>query len=517
MDRQRFLVTALTVITVWRLALLPTLELSPDEALGALYAYRPDLWHVEMGPLTPWLMRLSMAVLGQTEMGVRFLAPLLGFAASIFLWRIGRGVATPTVASWGVALLQVLPAFNIAATSMTSSIVGLTAVLGCVMSLRIALIHAHPRHQAWAWTAVFLLLAILADWRNGLSYLCIVAWLGIPERRRHHLRSWGFQVITAAAALGMGAFLLWNQMHGWPVWEIGEAEAQWAVAPNLLRWMILVSPLMLMFFLWSIPLPMPRLRSLHGHSPLLCFILPYAALDLAYGPVERWPQMGWPVWMALSGLVAADHFSQILGVETRRRVWMRTGAFLLAAVMSLTLLRTDLVRGAGIPWTPVWQKDPRQLWRRWLWEDPAGVQMGWQQAARALGVMVKSPGPDGKGWFLMADQWEMAATLEFYLPADAPTSSPEPGTPKMQVLQTVRRSSPHALWPRYDAAVNGTEPYAGRSALLVTDASAAQPPREVKASFQRTELRSVMRIMHGGKETRTLKIFACHGYHPPEF
>jgi hypothetical protein len=196
---------------------------------------------------------------------------------------------------------------------------------------------------------------------------------------------------------------------------------------------------------------------------------------------------------------------------------MRTGAFLLAAIMSLTLLRTDLVRGAGIPWRPVWQKDPRQLWRRWLWEDPAGVQMGWQQAAQALGVMVKSPGSDGKGWFLLADQWEMAAALEFYLPTSISASSSEPYAPKVQVLQTVRRNSPHSLWPRYDAAVDGMEPFAGRSALFVTDSRAGQPPREVKTSFQSTELRSVMRIIHGGKEIRTLKIFACHGYHPPEF
>ncbi|MDB6140595.1 MAG: hypothetical protein JWO94_3667, partial [Verrucomicrobiaceae bacterium] len=50
MDRQRFLLPALALLTVWRMALLPTVELSPDEALAALYGHHFQAWYLEMGP-----------------------------------------------------------------------------------------------------------------------------------------------------------------------------------------------------------------------------------------------------------------------------------------------------------------------------------------------------------------------------------------------------------------------------------------------------------------------------------
>jgi hypothetical protein len=108
MDRQRFLIPALALLTVWRLALLPTIELSPDEALALFYTKHPALWYLEMGPLVPWLVKLGTLIAGEGALGVRLFAPFLALAATLCLWRLVRGLLGIGVAAWTVLLLQVL-------------------------------------------------------------------------------------------------------------------------------------------------------------------------------------------------------------------------------------------------------------------------------------------------------------------------------------------------------------------------------------------------------------------------
>lgn len=516
MDRQRFLIPALALLMVWRLALLPTVELCADEALSAMYAQRPALWHVEMGPLTPWLVKWSTTWLGHSELGVRALAPVLAFIASVCLWRLGRGLFNPSVASWAVVILQVIPAFNLAATTMTSSIVGFTALMGLVLSFRIGLHRAHPNHISWKIAALCLAMAIFADWRNALAYLCVIAALGLPPKRRHHLKKPGFLMITGGFAVSFGCFLWWNQMNGWPIWDTGEAEPQWALAPNVLRWIMLLSPVIASLIVWTLIRSTRWWRSLPGHGMLLAFAVPFALLDLAWGPTERWPHMGWLLWIALSALLLADHSLGSIALPMQKKILLRTSGCLLAAVFSIGLLRTDFIRSIGLPWHPMAQHRPHHTWQQWFRLDPSGGMMGWKDGARALEEVLRgNKSPRGE-WFLLASDWQIAVCTEFYLPPDAPALLPRPDYPMIHTVQSAAPSSPHSQWRRYDSTLDGTEPFAGRDALYLTDASRESVPPDVARMFQRTEVLSIFRMVHGGLVVRELKIFACHGWRAPE-
>jgi hypothetical protein len=518
MDRQRFLIPALALLMVWRLALLPTVELCPDEALAVLYAQRPALWHVEMGPLTPWLVGWSTQWCGETELGVRLLAPVLAFMASICVWRLGHGLFNATVASWAVVILQVVPAFNVAATTMTSSITGFTALCGLVLCLRIGLHRAHPNHVSWKLGAVCLALAIFADWRNGLAYLCVIAALGISPRRRHHLKRPGFLLLSVGFAAAFGCFLWWNQMQGWPMWHTGEAEPHWAVAPNVLRWMVLLSPVIASLMVWTLIRSTRWWRSLQGHGLLLAFAVPFAVMDLAYGPTERWPHMGWPLWMALSTLLLADHSLGSTALPMSRKILLRTGGFLLAALFSICLLRTDMIRSMGVAWRPVHQAQPRHIWEEWFRLDPAGGMMGWRLGASALHTVLRENKPPSGDWWVIASDWQLAAATEFYLPADAPVLRPLPEYPRVHTVQAAAPTSPHSLWKRYDSVLAGEDPFSGRDALYLTDdAEREHVPGEIARMFQRTEVLTILRVVHGGQVVRHLKIFACHGWRAPEW
>ncbi len=518
MDRQRFLLPALALLTVWRMALLPTVELSPDEALAALYGHHPQGWYVEMGPLVPWLVRLGSWLCGAGEFGVRFFAPLCAFAVTVCLWRLCRGLFDATTAAWAVVLLQVLPEFNLAAVTMTSSIVGLAALMGLVLALRIALHRPSPWHPGWGLAAVCLLLAMLADWRNALAYGCCLLAVGGPRKRRHHLFSPGFAMVTLAFVIGAVWFLRWNLAWDWPVVEAGSAQPLWTVLPNMLRWMLLCSPLLLTLIVWALE----RTWRFESQVPdvffVIAFAAPYAALDFGWGPLERWPHIGFPLWAVITVALLAHHSLRSLLLPTRTKVALRTLAVAVGAIMSMMIVRTDMLRSLGLPWPMQQHLQARHTWRQFFSTDPSSDMHGWREGAKVVEEVLKAAKTKGGAdWFVIAKNWGLAAPTEFYLPAGAPVIQPTGDFPRIHVIQTAERDNPLALWQRYDSLQGNESAFRGRHALYMTDdGGPSRPPAAIRNAFDRYELVSVARVMHGGHAVRTLKIFACYGYKPPD-
>ena len=250
---------------------------------------------------------------------------------------------------------------------------------------------------------------------------------------------------------------------------------------------------------------------------VIAFALPYAVLDFAWGPMERWPHAGFPLWMVLGMALLAHHSLKSLQLPTRSKVILRTTAAVTGALLSMVILRTDMLRSLGIPWPMQRQPQASRLWQQFFKSDPSSDMQGWREGAKLLGDVVtgvKNQG--GEDWFLLANDWRIGVPLDYYLPACLPVLQGAQ-MPRVQVIQRVERDNPLSLGPRYDTMQGGQFPVRGRNAVYVTDdPRRLRPPAEVRNAFARTELLSLVRVMHGGHEVRTLKIFACHGYKPPD-
>ena len=519
MDRQRYLIPMLALITVWRIALLPTAERCPEEALALLLSKHSALWHLEMGPLLPWLVKLSTWIGGSSEIGVRWMAPMMGFAISVMIWRLIRGIYDQTTAAWTVVAIQVLPAFNVMSLAMTTSIVSTTLLLGFIMMLRMALHRSLLWDRRWWFTGMFLALAMLADWRNGLAWFCLVIAFGGSKRRRHHLFSPGFFVVTAFAMVPLWMFISWNVQLGWPSLEAGESEPAWQVWPNALRWALLISPALAVFLVMSLwQAWRNRIKLNHDEALILAFAIPFAAFDFAWGPREAWPATGFPLWIML-GLGMLAHQSIVLTLSIQKKVLLRSGTLLLAAIQSQTLMRTDFVRYMGVPWALQRQVSERHdHYRHWFKEDPSSQLMGWRQGADVLDkVLASAANKDAEPWFLIARNWPLAVGLDAVLAEHPNIFTATPEHPRIQVMESTAREHPLAVLPRYDALTNEKESYAGHHALYISDdPKSLSPPTTIRRSFDHWEILTIVRIMHVGVEVRTLKIFACYGYKPPD-
>ena len=479
MQRQRFLFAALGLLTLWRWALLPTLELAPEEALAAVCVKHGMAGGLHgMGPVVPLLARLGMLLGGDGEFGVRFFAPLLALAASLAVWRLMRGLFDLQIAGWAVVILNVLPSFNIAAITLTSSTVVFALVPAAALCLRVAMLHANPLHWGW-WAAGGCVFAASLAQPPGLTIMAAVVMVfALPERLRHHLKEPGFIVIACFWAVAVIYWLCGSTHVRWP---------EWRLFPNLLRWTLLASPLLLMLFVMAARMAFDRATMMSQRSLPLAMLLPLAAGDLLFGPQFRWPDMGGAVWMTFAAMLLAHRGMVLGGIAIEERVSLRTIAIVLAALQSAFRLQTDLPRTLGVAWRFSRPAESRSDYTHFFTADPSGSMRGWRESAKLVAAALEQANRDGT-WFVLAEDWRLAAALDHYL------------------------GQKDRVWAADDL---GSRPV--RSAIFVTDDPAAiAPPETVQARFGRFEALSVARVMHAGNEVRWLKIFACHAHRTPD-
>ncbi len=96
------------------------LELSGDEAHYWEWSRRPDLSYYSKGPLIAYLIGITSSIGGNTELGVRFLAPFFLFFSSIIIYRLaGSLYGDSGVAVLSGLLLQFVPLFSAYGVIMT--------------------------------------------------------------------------------------------------------------------------------------------------------------------------------------------------------------------------------------------------------------------------------------------------------------------------------------------------------------------------------------------------------------
>ena len=519
MQRQRFLLIGLGLLTLWRLALLPVQELSPDEALVVVRMQIGQWLGFEgCGPLLVWVVRLTTWIGGAGEMGVRMIAPFAALWTSLLLWQVARRLYDAAVASWAVVILNVVPAFNLVAITLTPATLLNPLILFSLLRMLGSREAAAGRGDRWIASGC-LAAAVLVQPAVMLAMVVVtLGWLATPWSGYSAVLRTEWKKITGVLLPMLVIFIIWavwETLRGWPSGIDGGWTPCLYIAPNFLRWAVMVSPLLLTFLVWA------ALKARDGGrgSFLLLWLLPLAVVDFFWGAWNRWPDGGAAPWLLFAAILLGYEAVSNAAVRTEDRISLRTIAIVLAAVQSAFVLFSDQPRSLGVPWQFAKGSTKGSHYVRFFSADPAAVMRGWRQTASLVGDVLKKSAAAGQPpWFVIADDWRMAAPLEYYLAAEVPCYRASGGHPRVQARQDEHSwDEPYSWWPRYDGLQDGACPYMAHPALFVTADPAAQPPASIRRAFGRTEILSVARIMHGGQEVRTIKIFACYDYRPPEF
>ena len=201
-------------MTALRLIYAGAIDLRTDEAYYWTWSKENVLSFLDHPPMIAWFIRLSTAVFGDTNLGVRFpgiLAMLAtqGLLADI-VWRVTRDVRAVVIA---VLMMEASLYFGLLMAKVSPDV----ALLPFVTAMAWALVRLVESNDERWWLAAgtFAGLASLSKFTCVLLLPAVLAFMLVPPWRGRWLRS---PYPCAAALIALVLFLpvlIWNMQHDW--------------------------------------------------------------------------------------------------------------------------------------------------------------------------------------------------------------------------------------------------------------------------------------------------------------
>ncbi len=516
----RLLFVFLGVLTLLRLAYIGQMELAPDEAYYFMWSERPDISYYSKGPGVATVIRAGTALFGVNEFGIRFFSPIFSLATSILVFLLARRIYDAHVGFWAVLLLNATPIFNVGSLVMTIDPISIFFWTAAILTFWLALEKTPNFSLWWPTTGLMIGLGFLAKYTNAMELLSIALVLGLSNRCRVHFLRPGFYLMLLFFAICTLPPIVWNARHEWitlaHLSARGGLDSAFSLHPSEFLEFLgahfgVYSPLIFGGMLAALVAACRRFRIQSKPRFLLCFGLPlvilYFTLALKEAGEANWTA---PAFVSIGILTVAFWMKQ---AETR--TWMRPFAVVgiaLGMAMSLIIINIDAIRAVGIslPYSA----------------DPSARLRGWKSTAETIeGIRKDLEANLGKPVFLIADSYQTAAALSFYMP-DAPVEGPD--HPKVYIPESQNIENQFSFWPRYDEFLErkpgteandiyyteeaGTNPFMGRTAIYITTQSRENPPTPIRNGFRDTEILGLFELKRRGLPLRQVRLFTCHDY-----
>lgn len=508
------------VLTLIRLAILPTTDLEFDEAHYWLWSQHLAPAYFSKGPGVAFVIRASTLLFGNTEFGVRFFSPILAAGTSLLLFHFARRLFSATAGLWAVVALNATPLFNMGAFLMTIDPLSIFFWLAAMFSFWIAV----EKSPAWSWhwplSGLLIGLGFLAKYTNALELISIVLVLALAPRLRQEFSRAPFYTLLGAFAVCTVPPIVWNAQHVWVTlthlrargslsegFGIHPAEVLAFIGEHFLFY----SPLLFLGLAWGVLASWRRIGQQFKVLFLFWFGLPVFAFYffLSFNKVAA-PNWDAPAMLGF-GLLAVHYWRE--RVDAGRGFQLTAGAaMLLGLLVSALALNTDVVRSFGL-----------EFWR----SDPSNRMRGWKSATAAVEkIRAEYESKLGERLFLIADARDRASEIAFYL-HDRRTEGP--GHPPVYIIETQDMQNQFSLWPRYDEFIdapagiakpedapategNVINPFVGRSALFIREGVRERIPHNIRTGFENVQPIAVVEVRRYGNVLRKWQVFLCRAY-----
>ena len=367
------------------------IQLGPDEAQYWTWSKMLDWGYYSKPPAIAWQIAFGTNLFGDTELGVRFGAVLLGFLLPIAIYFLALKAGTrSSTAFWAAA------AFALTPLGVLSSLLAITDT-GFVLFWTLALIpivKSIRDEQRTSYLLVGLLIALGALFKWPIYYLwlyILLGWLWFPQLRSGNI-VWGMLI----SLLGLLPSLYWNMGHNWATFRHvgatlqGGSQVETRAGGNFWAFLgeqfILFSPLLFLMLLGALKRAKDAPKPLFFCGAVTSLALAAFTFFSVFQKMQgNWVDFAYPTasvllaWAALEG----DFFKQ---------GWYRAGVYLagLLSVLALSI--------------PLWA--PYKL-------NPFKQNKGWEELGNAL----KKYGYEADREFLVSDRYQNSSLLSFYAPA----------------------------------------------------------------------------------------------------
>jgi 4-amino-4-deoxy-L-arabinose transferase-like glycosyltransferase len=479
---------AVTAARLWYLQ-QGYLELSPDEAHYWEWSRRLDWSYYSKGPFVAYLIALSTAVGGATELFVRLPAVLLSAGTTVCVFALVKDLFRDVRLALATAvLLHTVPLFAAGALLMT-----IDAPLAFFWTLMLWLVYrAMSGAQTVYWYAAGIALACGLLSKYAMGYLVVSLWLFLATSQRY--RSWLRRkepyLMLAIGLVGFSPVIVWNlrydavslkhvmsqaEVHqGVPLHLSLETFGEFlgsqalALSPLLFGWMLIAMALSLwagrrqrddrwLFLFW-------------GWAPTFTLML---ALSL-----RQKVQANWAAPAYITALMAATAYVAYRWEVLHQGLWKR---LLLAGAGLVVVLALG---------TTVALHDPALFIRLGLQPgaDPLARLKGWRTLARAVETLAAQR---PRAPFLLSDRYQVSSELAFYVR----------GHPQTYNVNLGRRLNQYDLW-------DGLPALAGHDAIYIQPES-AELPQALRAAFRTCDAGLPVIIAELGRELKRFYLFPC--------
>jgi Dolichyl-phosphate-mannose-protein mannosyltransferase len=518
MNKTRAVWLFIAALTLVRLSMLGSTDLEFDEAHYWMWSERLAPGYFSKGPGIAFAIRASTAIFGATEFGVRFWSPILAAGTSLFLFYFGRRLFNENVGLWAVIVFNVTPIFNVGTFVMTTDGLSIFFWMAAMFTFWLAT-EKSPRFSVW-WllTGLLIGLGFLSRYTNAFEIVCVLLVLGFAPRLRHEFRKPGLYLLLGIFVLCTIPPIVWNAQHAWITLthlrtrgSLNEDVGFHPLEPLKFfgEHFLFYSPLLFGGVVWAMIGSWRRVNQQFKVLFLFWFGLPvfvfYFLLSLNHVPTPNWDAVSFLSF----GLLSVHYWRE--RIETRGVKAFATTAILLGFVISLFSLDSDLLRSAGFHF---WRSDPSDRLRGWK-SMTSEVERTRNDLETKLGEKL----------FLIADERHRASEISFYL---RDKRAEGPGHPPVYLVESQDLVNEFSFWPRYDQFVEepaksgqspdetfteqkGVNLFLGRSALLIRN-YAKNPPHNIRAAFESTELVGTIELRRFGEHVRYWQVFLCRHY-----
>lgn len=383
-----FLLILLGIKAVFLLSLIVwgEIHLAPDEAQYWTWSQALDWGYYSKPPAIAWQIFATTSLFGNTELGVRFGAVLIGFCLPLAVYWLARKTEqTPQVTFWAALVMAFSPLgfyLSFAATTDAGAILFLTLGLA-------ALVQKEGPHYLLAGCMLFL--GALYKWTAFVLWpFALVYLLFVPSFRRWSLL--GGILIALVALLPM---IYWNQGHEWATFRhVGKTLISAAAKGNFFDFLGaqigLLSPVFFILLVLSFCfLARSKQKALYL---LACF--PAVMGLLLIVSLFKKMQPNWGAFLYPPGMVLIAW----AGCEQLKRLWLHIGVWVSIAtvVIGVTIPSIQSHNLLPIPYRV----------------NPFRQSVGWTHLTTALEEAGYSSGEA----FLFGDKYQTASLLSFYGP-----------------------------------------------------------------------------------------------------
>ncbi|MFC1498594.1 ArnT family glycosyltransferase [Verrucomicrobiota bacterium] len=453
----------LAVVFLFRLWFVSTLPLSGDEAYHWEWSRHLALGYYDHPGLTAYLIFLCTSLFGgSTELTVRLGALLMLTGTSVICFFLARqvtadrGGSRESAEKAGLiagALIIITPVYAFLSCYMSTD-----PVLIFCWSLALYLLYQAFQKEKWRYWIGAGIVFGFAMQSKFLAFFMLGA-IGLfvlisPEDRKWLKRPHGY-VAFVCALLVFSPFIWWNAKHEWATFMFNFVDRQKQhalsfehVPISVLAQLLSLSPLLLPLAVHAIYRSirdwarnrnrMSLFLGLNSLVPLGYFVY----LSFRWQVDPHWPAAGWIAAVVYLSCYWAEREWNKETKLVRRMRMAAIGLCLFIAVLMPIVVHIS----------PVWvQKTSRKI--SWKHSEQIDIEKhseryGWPELGRWVqdvhDEMLADQGPDGKGVFVVSDQYGLSASIAFYTPDQITTHLWTP-------LRTKTHGENYRYWDDYPA------------------------------------------------------------------